>query len=361
MVAARQCDTIEPSAAPPDPRAAARAARLRYVSDQAPGIRRRRAGRGFLYLGPDDQRITDAETLSRIKALAVPPAWTDVWICLHANGHIQATGRDGRGRKQYRYHARWQDVRDEAKYERCIVFGEALPHIREMTEAHLALSGLPRERVLATVVCLLEKSLIRIGNEEYARANGSVGLTTMRDGHVNIAGSLLRFAFRGKSGVAHSVHVRDRRLARLVKRCQDLPGEELFQYVDDQGERRTIGSGDVNAYLREIAGEEFTAKDFRTWAGTVLAAQSLAALDHADTESEAKRRVVCAVESVARRLGNTPSVCRKCYIHPAVLDAYLDGWLVMSMRQPIEVGRSGPSGLDPDELRVLRLLRENAT
>src|SRR5829696_6743048 len=243
-----------------DPIEAARTARLRYVSDQAPGIRRRRAGKGFVYVSPDGGRVTDAETLGRIRALAIPPAWTDVWICANPSGHIQATGRDARGRKQYRYHARWQAVRDDAKYGRTIAFGEALPRIRRATKEHLALAGLPREKVLATVMRLLETTLIRVGNEEYARANGSVGLTTMRDEHVDVDGSLLRFEFRGKSGVEHHVDVRDRRLARLVKRCQDVEGEELFQYVDEQGARHAIGSGDVNDYLRAIAGEEFTAK-----------------------------------------------------------------------------------------------------
>jgi DNA topoisomerase-1 len=328
---------------------AARAARLRYVSDQTPGIRRRRAGRGYAYVGPDNQRVTDAETLRRIKALAVPPAWIDVWICPHANGHIQATGRDARGRKQYRYHIRWRSVRDETKYGHLVAFGEALPLIRGRTEEHLSLPGLPREKVLATVVRLLEKSLIRVGNGEYARANGSVGLTTMRDGHVDISGSLLRFEFRGKSGIDHRVDVRDRRLAKLVKRCQDLPGEELFQYVDDAGERHSIASDDVNAYLRAIAGEDFTAKDFRTWAGTVLAARTLAALGRAESEVEAKRRIVRAVETVAGHLGNTPAVCRACYIHPAVLEAYQDGSLA--------AGLSGPAGADRRQDSVLRLLR----
>jgi len=343
-----------------DPIEAARTARLRYVSDQAPGIRRRRAGKGFFYVGPDGGRVTDAETLGRIRALAIPPAWTDVWICANPSGHIQATGRDARGRKQYRYHARWQAVRDDAKYGRTIAFGEALPRIRRATKEHLALAGLPREKVLATVMRLLETTLIRVGNEEYARANGSVGLTTMRDEHVDVDGSLLRFEFRGKSGVEHHVDVRDRRLARLVKRCQDVEGEELFQYVDEQGARHAIGSGDVNDYLRAIAGEEFTAKDFRTWAGTVLAARALCELGQAETEAEAKGRVVRAVEQVAGRLGNTPTVCRKCYVHPAVLDAYLDGSLVSCMERRVGRGHRRGGELSEDEARVLRLLRQRA-
>ena len=358
MVAAASRRSRTDAASPPlDAIEAARAARLRYVSDQEPGIRRRRAGKGYTFVDPSGARVTDPETLKRIKALAVPPAWTDVWICPRADGHIQATGRDARGRKQYRYHGRWQEVRDEGKYGRAIAFGEALPRIRERTEEHLALPGLPREKVLATVVRLLEKTLIRVGNEEYARVNGSVGLTTMRDGHVQVDGSRLRFEFRGKSGVEHCVDVRDRRLATLVKRCQDLPGELLFQYEDGDGQRHSVGSGDVNAYLHEIAGEEFTAKDFRTWAGTVLAARTLAALDHAETETEAKRGVVRAVETVAGQLGNTPAVCRKCYIHPAVLEAHLDGSLVTCLRERTEEEPAEGCGLDPDERCVLRLLR----
>jgi DNA topoisomerase-1 len=263
--------------------------------------------------------------LQRIKALAIPPAWTDVWICADPRGHLQATGRDARGRKQYRYHPRWRDVRDEVKYGRLIAFAGALPKIRARTQADLRKPGLPRQKVLATVVQLLEKTFIRVGNEEYAKQNGSVGLTTMRDQHAKVNGTSVRFEFRGKSGVQHAVDLRDKRLARIVKACRDLPGYELFQYVDGDGTREVIDSADVNEYLREITGEDFTAKDFRTWAGTVLAAAELSAADGASSPRQARRNIVKAVEAVAERLGNTRAVCRKSYIHPAIFDAYLAG------------------------------------
>src|SRR5436190_10175993 len=253
---------------------AAKEAGLRYTSDDRPGIRRRRRGRSFQYIRPDGGAITDAAERARINALAIPPAWTDVWICPSPNGHLQATGRDARGRKQYRYHPRWREVRDEVKYGRLIKFAEALPSIRMRTNADLAKSGLPREKVLAAVVQLLEKTLIRVGNEEYARQNGSIGLTTMRDAHAKVSGSTVRFEFRGKSGIRHAVDLNDRRLAAIVKACRDLPGYELFQYIDDDGTRQVIDSCDVNDYLREICGSDFTAKDFRTWSGTVLAARA---------------------------------------------------------------------------------------
>jgi DNA topoisomerase-1 len=258
-------------AVPVDPEATAEEAGLRYVNDAMPGIRRRRAGRGFTYAGTDGRRLTDRRVLARIRALAIPPAWTDVWICPIARGHLQATGRDARGRKQYRYHARWREVRDEAKYGRMVAFGQALPRIRRRVEADLALPGLPRERVLAAVVRLLEKTAVRVGNEEYARENRSFGLTTLRNRHAEVGTSRIRFRFRGKGGKETEVELNDRRLARIVARCQELPGQALFTYLDEDGEPRTVDSADVNEYLREISGEEFTAKDFRTWAGTVLA------------------------------------------------------------------------------------------
>jgi DNA topoisomerase-1 len=309
-----------------DPLESARLAGLRYVNDETtPGIRRvGRKGRVH-YVLPNGRTLADRDAIERIKALGIPPAWTDVWICPIANGHLQATGRDARGRKQYRYHSRWREVRDEVKYGRLIAFAAALPVIRRRTEADLRRPGLPREKVLAAVVQLLEKTLIRVGNEEYARQNGSVGLTTMKDAHAKITGGKVRFSFRGKSGIEHAIDLDDRRLARIVKACRDLPGYELFQYLDDEGRRQTIDSADVNAYLREIAGEDFTAKDFRTWAGTVLAARALAEAQGASSSRQAKRNIVAAIESVAKRLGNTRAVCRKCYIHPAILDAYLDG------------------------------------
>jgi DNA topoisomerase I len=303
----------------------AAAAGLRYVcDDRTPGIRRLGAPGRFRYVRPDGRKVTAADR-ARIKALVIPPAWKNVWICSEANGHLQATGRDARGRKQYRYHARFREMRDDVKYSRLPAFAQALRRIRRRTAADVRKRGLPRAKVLAAAVQLLEKTLIRIGNDEYARANGSIGLTTMRDRHASIRGAEVRFEFRGKSGIAHAVDIHDARLARIVKACRDLPGYELFQYVDGDGARQTICSDDVNAYLREISGDDFTAKDFRTWAGTVLAAQALARLARFKSKTEAKRNVAQAVGWVASRLGNTKAVCRKAYIHPAVVAAYMDG------------------------------------
>jgi DNA topoisomerase I len=335
---------------PGDPREAARAAHLRYVNVDGPGIRRRRAGRGFSYTGTDGQPLRDPETLAWIRSLAIPPAWSDVWISPLRYGHVLATGRDAKGRKQYRYHPRWREVRDETKYTRAISFAHALPAIRAKAEDDLGRPGLPREKVLATVVRLLEKTLIRVGNEEYARSNRSYGLTTMRDKHVEVDGSTLRFEFKGKSGKQYSVDLRDRRLARIVKRCQDLPGQTLFQYLDESGDRQTIDSGDVNDYLREITGEDYTAKDFRTWAGTVLAHQALLALEEVDSEAGAKRNVVRAIESVAEHLGNTPAVCRKSYVHPAVIEAYVEG----SLGDEDDRSDAAPRGVDRQMLDTVR-------
>jgi len=337
----------------------ARLAGLRYVNEQTPGIRRRRAGRGVTFVDAGGRRVRDPETLRRIRALVIPPAWTDVWICPLPNGHLQAVGRDGRRRKQYRYHARWRTVRDETKYTRMIAFARALPRIRARVAQDLARPGLPREKVLGTIVRLLESTLIRVGNEEYARTNGSFGLTTLRARHVDVNGAEMRFSFRGKGGKDHTVGVRDRRVARIVGRLQDLPGQELFQYVDGEGERRTIDSTDVNAYLNDVAGEEFTAKDFRTWAGTVLAALALAQMRTFASEREARRNIVRAIERVAARLGNTPAICRKCYVHPEVLQAYLDG---VAIRVPgTRTLRVVGEGLDPlgvEEGAVLGLLQQ---
>jgi len=342
-----------------DPAESAKAAGLRYVNDAMPGIRRKRVGKHFSYIGLDGKPIRDPDELKRIRSLGIPPAYTDVWICPIPNGHIQATGRDAKGRKQYRYHPRWHEVRDETKYGRMMAFGQALPLIRERTERDLALSGMPREKVLATVVRLLETTLIRVGNDEYARTNKSFGLTTMRDRHVDISGSTVRFAFRGKSGKKHTISVKDRRLARIVKQSRDLPGYELFQYLDDEGQRRDVTSDDVNAYLREITGQEFTAKDFRTWAGTVLAALALQAFDPFEKDSEAKKNIVRAIEHVAERLGNTPSICRKCYVHPAVLDAYLEGTVIETLEQRIEQEIEDTSHhLRPEEHAVMQLLQQ---
>jgi DNA topoisomerase I len=304
---------------------AAEDAGLRYVSDDQPGFSRRRRGEEFEYLDQKGKPIRDEQRLLRIKRLAIPPAWTDVWICPSPTGHIQATGRDARRRKQYRYHERWREMRDENKYDRLITFGKAFPKIRRRIKKDLALSGLPREKVLATIVQLLERSLIRVGNEEYARENKSFGLTTMQDRHVNVKGSKLRFRFRGKSGRQHEVDVTDRRIARIVSKLQDLPGQSLFQYLDDEGNGRDITSQDVNEYLREITGEDFTAKDFRTWAGTVLTAVALGKLGASETKRQAKANIKHAIGAVAEILGNTPAICRQCYIHPAVVEAYLNG------------------------------------
>ena len=342
-----------------DPEESAEEAGLRYVNDMMPGIRRRRAGRGWSYIGPDGERITDAARLAWFRRLAVPPAWTDVWICPVKRGHLQATGRDARGRKVYRYHPRWRAARDDTKYGHTLDFGRALPRIRKRVARDLARHGLPREKVLAAVVRLLEKTSIRVGNEEYARENRSFGLTTMRDRHATVGSSRITFRFRGKSGKQHEIPVTDARLARIVRRCQDLPGQELFQYLDDDGERRSIDSADVNDYLRDISGDDFTAKDFRTWRGTVLAAWALKEFEQFDSEAQAKQNVVRAIEQVAEQLGNTPAVSRKSYVHPSVIDAYLDGDVVREVRRRADatLEESLPD-LAPEEAAVLVLLRQ---
>ena len=338
---------------------AAKSAGLRYVSDTRPGIARQGSAGDFHYTDADGGKVTDDATLARIKALVIPPAWTDVWICAQANGHLQATGRDARGRKQYRYHARWRSVRDEVKYERMLSFGQALPAIRREVDAALSLPGLPREKVLATVVYLLELTMMRIGNEEYARTNKSFGLTTLRNRHVHIDGKAVEFRFRGKSGVFHTVKVEDRRLARIIQRTRDLPGQELFQYIDEHGEPHTIDSADVNEYLRQITGEDYTAKDFRTWSGTVLAALALQEFEKFDSEAQAKKNIVRAIESVAEKLGNTPSICRKCYVHPAIIDAYLEGTVLEALRSRTEQELVGElHELQPEEAAVLALLQQ---
>ena len=333
----------------PDPAHAARLAGLRYTSDTQPGIRRVRRGRGVSYVDPDGKPVRDAETLERIRALAIPPAWTDVWICRWPNGHLQASGRDARGRKQSRYHARWRSARDESKFDRMLAFAGALPVIREQTDEDLARPGLPREKVLAAVVRLLELTLVRVGNEEYARLNRSFGLTTLRNRHATVTGRKVHFRFRGKGGKLHEVGIANQRLARLVRRCQDLPGQELFQYIDEDGERRDIESADVNDYIREISGGDFTAKDFRTWAGTVLAYRALKALEPADSVTDARRNVVAAIRVTASRLGNTPAVARKSYVHPAVLDAYLDGRLGGALVEAAEEQEEPPAEASPEE------------
>ena len=341
----------------PDPVDSAKSAGLRYSTDRKPGIRRKGRGKTFTYISVEGRVIRDRSELARIRSLVIPPAWRDVWICPDPRGHLQATGRDARGRKQYRYHPRWREVRDETKYHRMIGFAHALPAIRRRTRDHLRRPGLPREKVLATVVQLLEKTLIRVGNDEYAKTNRSYGLTTLRDGHVEIEGHRLRFSFRGKSGVEHEIDLSDRRLALIVKQCRDLTGYELFQYLDDDGKRQVVGSGEVNAYLKEISGQDFTSKDFRTWAGTVLAAQLLRDFDAFTSDAQAKKNIVRAVEEVAGRLGNTRAVCRKCYIHPAIFDAYMDGSMLESIAQRARRMSRTADRLTEGEAAVLGLLQ----
>jgi DNA topoisomerase I len=346
-----------PAEAVVDPRDAAESAGLRYVSDEEPGIRRRKAGKGFSYLKPDGTRVEDAATLDRIRSLAIPPAYTDVWICAQPNGHIQATGRDAKGRKQYRYHPAFREVRESTKYEKMLEFARALPALRTKIDEHMGLRGLPREKVLATVVHLLETTLIRVGNEDYVRQNKSYGLTTLRDPHVRVEGPQLRFQFKGKSGKTWRLQVKDRRVARIVKACQDLPGQDLFQYLDENGESQSVTSADVNAYLKEITGSDVTAKDFRTWAGTVLAALALKEFETFDNEAKAKKNIRAAIETVASRLGNTPTICRKCYVHPEVFTSYLEGQLLLEIRDEVESElRDNLSGLKPEEAAVLTLL-----
>jgi DNA topoisomerase-1 len=338
---------------------AAEAASLRYVSDAQPGIRRQRRGGGFTYLSPDGNPVRDPDTLARIRSLAVPPAWTDVWISPSPHGHLQATGRDARGRKQYRYHARWREVRDAAKFERMISFGAALPRIRRRVRRDLTLPGMPRPKVLATLVRLLETTLIRVGNEEYARGNGSFGLTTFRNRHAVVRGTTTRFRFPGKSGIVHAVEVTDVRLARVVRRCQELPGHELFQYLDDAGEPQAVDSADVNAYLREISGEDFTAKDFRTWAGTIHAASALLEIGDRPSASRRKRAIAQAMKTVAQRLGNTPAICRKCYVHPVILDCYLEGGLDRTFSFGSPRRKVSQIARRPEESALLALLESH--
>ena len=340
-------------ASPLEPEEAhARAAGLVYVSDTNPGIRRKAVGTGYSYSDPGGAVISDKDTLKRVRSLAVPPAWTDVWICPRPTGHIQATGRDARGRKQYIYHADWREVRDRNKYARILDFARLLPRIRAAVARDMSKRGMPREKVLATIVSLLDKTLIRVGNDGYARENGSYGLTTLRSRHLKVNGSEMRFHFKGKSGKTWRLSVRDRRIARVVRSIQDLPGQHLFQYLDDEGEARSIDSSDVNDYLREIAGADVSAKDFRTWAGTVLAVLALSALEAFTSQTQAKMNVRRAIEAVADKLGNTPTICRKCYIHPEIVACYMEGAL------PVVMADSSASGALPaEEAAVLGLLK----
>jgi DNA topoisomerase-1 len=340
---------------------AARLAHLHWVSDEVPGITRRSHGRHFRYAKPDGSGLTDAKTLSRIRSLAIPPAWTSVWICTDPQGHIQATGRDARKRKQYRYHPRWREVRDDSKYDHSIEFAQALPRIRAQVEVDLGGRGLSRERVLAAVVRLLDLTLIRIGNPEYARENKSYGLTTIRTSHVKVDGDDIQLSFRGKGGKRVTAAVHDRRVAKLMARCTTLPGEELFQYLDSEGEAHTVTSDDVNAYLQAAGGGDFTAKDFRTWAGTVITARSLRELGASATSTEEKRRMVEAITVAATQLGNTVAVCRRSYVHPEVLTAYSDGTLLKLRFGAASIAataeETAPASLRSDERAVLRLLR----
>ena len=336
----------------------AEAAGLRFVSDESRGIARQRQGKAFRYLSPSGKSLKDRAELARIRKLAIPPAWTDVWICPSPNGHIQATGRDARGRKQYRYHADWNRIRETAKYERLLTFARSLPAIRKTVQEHMSERGLGRNKVLATVVHLLEATLIRVGNREYARDNKSYGLTTLQDRHVTFAGNEVRFKFRGKTGKEWHLKVSDRRVARIVRSCQDLPGQHLFQYENDEGEVCQISSADVNDYLREIGGTEITAKDFRTWAGTVLAAMALAKFERFDSETAAKRNIRSAIQLVASRLGNTTTICRKCYVHPEIVNSYLEGTLAKTLKQKIPKAlREDIARLRPEEAATLVLLQ----
>ena len=348
---------LEPDAgSAADPREAAEAAGLVYVSDEDRGLARERAGDGFAYFKANGDAVQDEATLERIRKLAIPPAWTGVWICARANGHLQATGRDARGRKQYRYHPQFREVRESTKYEHMMEFARALPAIRRRVAEDMALRGLPREKVLATVVNLLETTLIRVGNDDYAKENKSYGLTTLRNPHVKVQGPQLRFQFKGKSGKTWRLQMKDRRIAKIVRACQELPGQRLFQYQDD-GELREVTSADVNAYLKEITGRDITAKDFRTWAGTVMAALALREFEAIDTQAAQKKNIRAAIESVAARLGNTPTICRKCYVHPEVLNAYVEGQLLLEVRrQAREALREELAQLKPEEAAVLAML-----
>lgn len=342
-----------------DPVEVAKDAGLRYVNDDQPGYTRKPKDDDFEYFDTDGKPIRDETRILRIQRIAIPPAYKDVWICPSTNGHIQATARDARGRKQYRYHERWREARDENKYDRMIVFGQALPKIRRQVNKDMGLPDLPRNKVLATVVHLLGRTFIRIGNEEYARENQSFGLTTMRNRHVDVKGAKLSFNFKGKSGVKHEIDVSDRRLANIIRKLQDLPGQDIFQYEDEGGEVKNVTSQDVNDYLQEVTGEAFTAKDFRTWAGTVLTAMALNAQGPVENEAQAKKNIKDAIAAVSKILGNTPTVCRKCYVHPVVLEAYLDGDMIEGLRLKTEEALSEKlEDLRAEEAAVMSFLQE---
>jgi len=347
------------AAAPLEPEQAAKAAGLRYVDDSAPGFKRKKVGTGFGFRDPEGKVVRDPETIKRIRSIGIPPAYTDVWICPDPRGHIQATGRDAKGRKQYRYHPRWSEIRDSTKYAHMLEFAHALPKIRARIDADMKLPGLPREKVLATVVHLLETTLIRVGNEDYVKENKSYGLTTLRNRHVDVNGKELRFEFKGKSGKLWKLKVENRRVAKVVKACQELPGQHLFQYIDENKERQAVTSSDVNDYLRKIIGLDITAKDFRTWAGTVLAAMALSEFEAVDSQAHAKKNIKAAIERVSSRLGNTPTICRKCYVHPEVFNSYLDGNLIADIKQEVEEElKQDIADLRPEEAALLALLHK---
>lgn len=336
------------AALPADPVEAAQHANLRYVSDDEPGIKRRRRGRGFTYIDMQGETIRESEARQRFNNLAIPPAWTDVWICPDKNGHIQVTGRDDKGRKQYIYHPRWQEVRNQAKFNRLLLFGQTLPQLRAQIDKDLRRHGLPRERVIAAIIRLLEETLIRVGNEQYARQNDSYGLTTLRSDHVDVTATTLHFDFRGKSGKDQQVVIRDPRAARVVRQCQELPGQELFKYHDEEDNLQSVGSADVNDYLYAVMGEEFTAKDFRTWGGTVAAVRAFRQLGPGESERDIQKKVVEAIKMVAATLGNTPAICRDYYIHPAVIDAYQERVFFDIAREANEtITDSTPAGSAP--------------
>lgn len=354
MPAKRRQRTLKVTLLPTDPYESAKIAGLRYVGDGTPGIRRRRAGSGFVYYSPDGSTVRDSQVLQRIRSLVIPPAWTEVWICQAPNGHLQAIGFDQKGRKQYRYHPLYRAVRDATKFTRLVAFGLTLPKIRAHVDEDLKLTGMPRNKVLATVVRLLETTCIRVGNEEYRKQNESFGLTTLRNKHVQIDGYSLRFRFKGKSGQVHDIELTDRKLAKIVRECQCIPGHELFQYMNGDHEPVRVSSEDVNDYLREITGEDFTAKDFRTWNGTREAAVVLESIGSAATQTASKKNIIEAVKQTAKRLGNRPSTCKKYYIHPAILDAYSDGTLFDMLRQAQP--QAGPHGLAREEVAIMQLL-----
>lgn len=347
------------AALPDDLKTLMKAQGLRYVTDRGPGFTRKLKGKHFAFFDTEGERIRDEATIARIRKLAIPPAYQKVWICPRTNGHIQATGYDARGRKQYRYHADWRAMRDSNKFAHILAFAEVLPTIRAQVASDLSRRGLTREKVLACVVSLLEKTLIRVGNDEYARSNQSYGLTTLKDEHVDVTGSTIRFQFKGKSGKAWNLKLSDRRLARVINDCADIDGQELFKYRHEDGSIRDVTSGDVNQYLHDIAGGEFTAKDFRTWTGTVLAAMALQEYAEYDSDAQAKKNVIAAIDRVAKSLGNTPAICRKCYVHPEVVSAYMDGSLIKQINREINITLARKyEHLTPEEILVLAFLKK---